>query len=266
MYPFSYTEIYDKSENDREWINKVIYTGFYPRIFKDNLDPTDNLAAYLETYVDRDVRLFSDIKDLKSFRTFLKLCAARTAQPLNYTSISNECGVSLTAIKNWISILEQSYIIYLLQPYHKNIKKRLIKTPKLYFYDVGLCAYLNGAKRFEHIDNLPNRGSLFENLIISEFVKMNAHNNLKNEFYYFKNKNGMEVNLIVDNGIELFPIEIKSAQTFNEAFLKNLKYFSRFHPNEYLGKIVYSGFSQNRTIFDILNYYDLFNNFLEMKL
>ncbi len=265
LYPFSYTEIYDKADNNREWINKVIYTGFYPRIFKDNLDPTDNLAAYLETYVDRDIRLFSDIKDLKSFRTFLRLCAARIAQPVNFTSISNEIGVSLPTIKNWMSILEQSYIIYLLQPYYKNINKRLIKTPKLYFYDVGLCAYLNGAKRFEHIDNLPNRGSLFENFIISELVKIDAHNNLKNQFYFFKNKNGMEVDLIVDNGMKLFPIEIKSAQTFNETFLKNLKYFYRFNSNENLGKIIYSGSSQNRSNFEILNYHELFKDFSENK-
>ncbi len=258
LFPFSYLEIYPNKMPSREWLNKVIYTGFYPRIFKDKLDPTDNLSAYMETYIERDVRQFSEIRDLKIFRTFLKLCASRTGQLLNYTSISNDCGVSVPTIKNWISILEQSYIIFQLFPYHKNIKKRLIKTPKIYFCDVGLCAYLNGAKRFEHIDALPNRGSLFENFVIAEMMKMNAHRNLKNDFYFFKNKNGLEVDLIIDEGLNILPIEIKSAQTYNETFVKNLKYFAKFHNEDSIGQVIYTGKNQVRKNYKVLNYYEFF--------
>ena len=229
LFPFSFTEIYKKNSSKRDWLNNVIYTGFYPRIFNDKLNPTDNLSAYTETYIERDVRLLSEIRDLKTFKTFLKLCASRTGQLLNYTSISNDCGVSIHTIKNWISILEQSYIIFLLYPFHKNMKKRLIKTPKIYFYDVGLSAYLNGARNYRHIDSLPNRGSLFENFVIADIIKMNAHHNFKNDFYFFMNKNRLEVDLIIDEGIKNIPIEIKSAQTFNQAFIKNLKYFAKFH-------------------------------------
>jgi hypothetical protein len=262
LFPFSYTEVYDKTERTREWINHVIYTGFYPRIFKDSLDPTDYYSAYTETYIERDVRQFSEIRDLKTFGTFLKLCASRTGQLLNYSNISADCGVSVTTIKNWISILERSYIIYLLFPFHVTIKKRLVKTPKLYFYDVGLCAFLNGAKKAEHIEVLPNRGSLFENFIISDVVKMNAHNNLKNEFYFFMNKNGTEVDLLVDSGIQINPVEIKSSQTFNETFTKNLRYFARLFNNDSLGKIVYAGEDQKRSNYEVLNYYSFFNQFI----
>ena len=258
LFPFSYTEIYDKTRSTREWINRIMYTGFYPRIFKDSLDPTDYYSAYTETYIERDVRQFSEVRNLNTFGTFLKLCASRTGQLLNFSNLSGDCGVSVTTIKNWISILEKSFIIYLLFPFHSNIKKRLIKTPKLYFYDVGLCAYLNGAKRFEHIEVLPNRGSLFESFIISEIVKMNAYNNLKNDFYFFKNKNGIEVDLIIDEGIKIHPVEIKSAQTFNESFIKNLSYFARFHNEDSIGQIIYTGKNQMRSNYKVLNYYEFF--------
>ncbi len=261
LFPFSYTEIYTKGEPAREWINRVIYTGFYPRIFKDKLDPTDYLSAYTETYIERDVRQFSEIRDLKGFGTFLKLCASRTGQLLNYSNLSEDCGVSVPTIKNWISILEKSYIVFLLFPFYSNIRKRLIKTPKIYFYDVGLCAYLNGAKKFDHIEALPNRGSLFENFVISEIVKMNAHNNVKDEFYFFKNKNGLEVDLVIDSGLQITPVEIKSSHTFNHAFTKNLTYFTHLFKDEVNGQIVYAGDDQKRSNYQVFNYYSFFKDY-----
>lgn len=261
LFPFSFTEIYDKIENTKDWLNKIIYTGFYPRIFKDKLNPTDSLSAYTKTYIDRDVRQFSEIRNLQIFRTFLKLCASRTGQLLNYTNISNDCGVSVPTIKNWISILEQSYIIFLLYPFHKNIKKRLIKTPKIYFYDVGLSAYLNGAKNSNHINSLPNRGSLFENFIIAEMIKMNAHKNYKNDFYFFMNKNRLEIDLIINEGLKIHPIEIKSAQTFNQTFIKNLQYFAKLYNQDSIGKVIYTGDNQTRSNYEVLNYYNFLKSF-----
>lgn len=258
LFPFSYTEIYKKSGSDRSWLDRVLYTGFYPRIFKDELDPTDSLSAYIQTYVERDVRMFSEIRNLKTFRTFLRLCAARTGQLLNYNSLSNDCGVSVPTIKSWVSILEQSYLIFLLEPFHSNIKKRLIKTPKIYFYDVGLCAYLNGAKKSEHISSLPNRGSLFENFVIAEMLKMNYHNNLKYNFNFFRNKTGIEVDTVLNTGMKIMPIEIKSAFTFNDSLADNLEYFSQFHDNEKIGVVIYAGKSQTRTRYYAFNYEDFF--------
>ncbi|MCF7814779.1 MAG: ATP-binding protein [Candidatus Cloacimonetes bacterium] len=262
LLPFSFLEVYSETDKSRSWMNKILYTGFYPRIFNDKLDPTDSLSAYIETYVERDVRMFSEIRELKIFRTFLRLCAARTGQLLNYSNLSNACGVSVPTIKNWISILEQSYLIFLLQPYHSNLKKRLVKTPKMYFYDVGLCAYLNGAKKSEHLNSLPNRGSLFENFIIAEMLKMNYHHGLKKEFNFYRDKSGVEIDTIIDNGIDLLPIEIKSASTFNKTFTKNLNYFSQFHASEHLGTIVYTGLSQVRSNYNIFNFKDFFNSFV----
>jgi hypothetical protein len=262
LFPFSYTEIFSEVSHTQDWLNQILSRGFYPRIFKDSLDPADYYSAYTETYLERDVRQFSEIRDLKIFSTFLKLCAARVGQLLNYSNLSADCGVSVSTIKNWISILERSYVIFLLLPYHANLKKRLIRTPKLYFYDVGLCAYLNGAKRYEHITALPNRGSLFENFVISDVVKMNAHNNLKQDFYFIKNKNGQEIDLLIDDGVKILPIEVKSAQTFNESFSKNLAYYARLSKGFSPGYVVYAGADQNRSNYQVLNYYNFFQKFM----
>ncbi|MFO7810237.1 MAG: ATP-binding protein [Candidatus Delongbacteria bacterium] len=264
LLPFSYLEIYDSAENSVEWLNNVMYKGFYPRIHSDSLDAVDVMSAYIETYVERDVRQLYDVKDLNIFRMFLKLIAARTGQLLNYSNIADDCGVTIPTIKNWVSILEQSYIIFLLQPYHSNVKKRLIKTPKIYFYDVGLCAYLNGVKRAEHIGAIPIRGSLFENFVISEVLKMNAHNNFKDDFYFFRDKTKTEVDLLINKGIEILPYEIKSAMTFNSDFVKNLKYFSALTKTEKIGNIVYSGKTQQRSEYTVYNYFNFFSEYLNL--
>jgi uncharacterized protein len=262
LFPFSYLEIYDSAENSVQWINKVLYKGFYPRIHSDELDASEALSAYVETYVERDVRQFYDVKDLNLFSIFLKLIAARTGQLLNLSNIADDCGVTIPTIKNWVSILQQSYIIFLMQPFHNNVTKRLIKTPKIYFYDVGLCAFLNGVKNEDHISALPSRGSLFENFIIAEVLKINAHNNLKDEFYFFRDKNKKEVDLLINKGLKILPYEIKSSMTFNSDFMQNLKYYSSLTGSENIGNIIYGGETQRRSDFTIYNYFDFFKDYL----
>lgn len=261
LFPFSYVEIYNSAEYSAEWVNKVLYKGFYPRIHSDDLDATEAMSAYVETYVERDVRQFYDVKDLNLFSTFIKLIAARTGQILNYSNIADDCGVTIPTIKNWVSILEQSYIIFLLQPYHSNMKKRLVKTPKVYFYDVGLCAYLNGAKQENHIGALPNKGSLFENFVISEVLKMSAHNSFKDEFYFFRDKNKKEVDLLINKGLKIYPYEIKSALTYNSDFTKNLKYLADLTKSDNIGNVIYAGETQKRSDFTVFNYFDFFKDY-----
>jgi len=265
LFPFSFPEIYNSSIFSQDWVNDVLYKGFYPRIHSDNLNPSDAIAAYIETYIERDVRRFYEVKDLVLFRRFLKLCANRVGQLLNYSAIANDCGISVPTVKNWISVLEQSSIVFLLQPYHANIKKRLVKTPKLFFYDVAICAFLNGAKQKEHVGILPIRGSLFENFVIAEIIKMNAHQNKRNDFYFYRDKLGREVDLIIDRGLNLIPLEIKSSQTFNSNFVKMLGHFTElFSKIEISGSVIYSGESQiERSDYPLYNYYDFFIRFMK---
>ena len=261
LLPFSYTEIYNKKTSTQVLLDEILFNGFYPRIYADKLNPSEALSAYISTYIERDIRQFYDIKELNLFQRFLQLCANRIGQLLNYSNIASDCGVSVPTIQNWISILEQSFIIYRIQPFFTNIRKRLVKTPKIYFYDTGLCAFLNGVRKVEHIQSLPIRGGLFENFVISEFIKLNHHNNMKKSFYFYRDKTGKEVDLIIDDGLNIVPVEIKAAQTFSHDFITNLAYFAKSMKRNYLGTVVYSGRTQKRTEYDIYNYADIFADF-----
>lgn len=265
LFPFSYLEIHSPKESPVN-LDEILYKGFYPRIHADKLDATDTLSDYTSTYIERDVGQFYNIKDLNLFQRFLQLCASRVGQLLNYSNIAGDCGVSVTTIQNWVSVLEQSFIIYRLYPFHANIRKRLVKTPKLYFYDTGLCAFLNGAKKIEHIKSLPTFGNIFENFVISEFIKTDYHNNLRNSFYFYRDKSGKEIDLILSDGLKKIPIEIKSAQTFSDEFTHNLKYYSHVTKVKDSGAVIYSGESQNRSDFRIYNYADAFRKFKKMEL
>jgi len=261
LLPFSYTELYNNKESAGCNLNQILYTGLYPRIHADNLNASDYLSAYMTTYIERDVRQFYDIKNLNLFQRFLQLCASRTGQLLNYSNIANDCGVSVPTIQNWISVLEQSFIVFRLQPFFSNIKKRLIKAPKIYFYDTGLCSFLNGVKKVEHIKTLPIRGNLFENFIVSEFIKMNYHNNFKSDFFFYRDKTGREVDLIIKDGRKLYPFEIKAAQTFVDDFTVNLKYYTDLMELNHNGSVIYSGETQKRTNLNIYNFRDSFKEF-----
>ncbi len=240
LLPFSYDEIYGQNKK-RQNINKVLFTGFYPRIFDKKLNPTEALSFYTATYLERDVRSIIQVQDLSRFEMFLKICAAQTGQILNLSHLSNECGIAVNTVKSWLSVLEASYIIFLLRPHHKNFRKRLIKSPKLYFIDVGLAAYLLDIQDDKHVKNHPLRGALFETLIVSEILKKRFNSIKTNNLYYFRDNVGNEVDLLMDMGSEVIPVEVKSGQTMNDEFLKGLNYYRSLNPDVKQSWLIYGG-------------------------
>ena len=224
LLPFSFSEIYGNSD---ERIEDILYRGFYPRIFDQNINPEFFLSGYLETYVERDVRTLIKLKDLLQFHRFLQLCAGRTGQVINFSSLGNELGVTNKTIKHWISILEASYIIFLLQPYHRNFNKRITKSPKLYFLDIGLAVHLLGVEHPRQLISHPLRGELFETFVIGEFLKHRFNEGKRNNLFYFRDHVGNEVDLVLEIGSGPVPIEIKSSRTITPNFFKGLEYFKK---------------------------------------
>lgn len=208
-------------------LDQLLYTGAYPRIHDQNLDPTEALSFYLNTYIERDLRTLINIKDLSRFTTFLKLCAGRSGQLLNFSSLGNDCGVSHNTISHWISMLEASFIIKLLRPYHNNLRKRVVKSPKLYFLDVGLAAFLLGIQNEQQITTHPLRGQLFETLVVTELLKHRFNLGQTDNLYFFRDSKGNEVDIIMEFGSHLLPVEIKSGSTIATDFFKGLNYFRK---------------------------------------
>jgi predicted AAA+ superfamily ATPase len=223
---FSISELQNsnlKVETSREFIFK----GLYPRIHDKEIEPIYYYPSYISSYVERDIRTLKNIGDLHQFNLFLRLCAGRTGQLLNMNSLSVETGVSINTIKSWISMLEASYIIYLLQPFHNNYNKRITKSPKLYFYDTGLVCSLLGIEKEEQVDTHFLKGALFENFIINEFLKNRYNKGLKQNLFYWQNKSKQEIDLIVDIKNNPKAYEIKSSMTMQESYLNNLKYWQK---------------------------------------
>lgn len=206
-------------------LDYYLYHGLYPRVYHDTLNPTKFYRNYLQTYVERDVRQLIHLKDLSLFQRFIKLCASRIGQLFNASSLCNDLGVSSNTINHWLSILEASFIIYRLPPYFENFGKRLIKSPKLYFTDVGLATYCLDIHTPEQLARDPLRGQLTENLVILEIIKHQLNQGLSPNCYFYRDSNQHEVDLLIKTGHDLTPIEIKSSQTFHPNFLKGLHYF-----------------------------------------
>lgn len=229
-------------------IDDLLFSGFYPRVHDDQLDPSEALRFYLQTYVERDVRQLIRIGDLDRFHTFLRLCAGRVGQLLNSSALGSEVGVSHNTIREWLSVLEASYLIFRLRPFHANLGKRLVKTPKLYFVDVGLASHLLGIRERLHLSSHPLRGALFENLVVAEALKQRFHSGKDNNLYFFRDQSGNEVDLVAEEGANCHAIEIKSGQTVNRDFFKNLDRFAKLAGNVASSTLVYGGTSkQNRT-------------------
>jgi uncharacterized protein len=230
LLPLSVNELFnhgfraDSAEN-------MIYRGFYPRLYDKNIEPSDFYPNYIQTYVERDVRLLQNIQDLTLFIRFLKLCAGRTGQLLNMNALATDCGISPNTAKSWLSVLEASFIIFFLKPHIVNYNKRLVKMPKIYFTDTGLACSLLEIYSKNQLGTHYLRGALFENLILSEFLKSRFNRNLRNNCYFWRDNKGMEVDCILENGNELTPVEIKSAQTYNEDFFRNLIYWNKLSGN-----------------------------------
>lgn len=222
--------------------HEAIFRGGYPRIFKDHLDPTTAYRNYFQTYVERDLRQLIHVKDLAQFQKFIKLTAGRIAQLVNFESLANEVGVSANTIKEWISILEASYIILRLHPYFENFGKRFIKAPKLYFTDVGFACYLLGIENSTQLERDPLRGNLFENLIFLELVKSRLNHGRDTQLYYVRDAHNHEIDFLFQAGRDLVAIEVKSSSTFNKSFLDNLLYYRQiFKERMKKSYIIYGG-------------------------
>jgi uncharacterized protein len=225
LLPFSIREL-QASQVPLTRLEDVLWRGLYPPLYDRDLAPTQWFANYTTTYVERDVRQIIEVKNLSLFQRFLKMCAARCGQLFNASSMANDCGVTHKTISAWLSVLEAGYVVFMLQPHHQNFGKRLVKTPKLYFHDTGLAAYLMGIGDAEHLAIHPARGALFENLVITEAMKQRFNQGLTSNLYFWRDNIGDEVDLVLEESSKLQPIEIKSAQTFNTAFLDGLKKWS----------------------------------------
>jgi predicted AAA+ superfamily ATPase len=220
----------------------LIFKGQYPRIYDRQIAPTDFYPAYIQTYIERDVRMMKNIGDINNFIQFTQLCAGRTGQLLNYTSLATDAGISPNTAKAWLSILESSFIVYRLQPYHKNFSKRLIKSPKLYFYDTGVACSLLGIREEGQVNLHYMKGALFENLIINEFIKRAFHRGERRFPYFWQDSHGKEIDCLLVEGESLLPVEIKSSKTISNSYFDNLKYWRQLaNLPEDAGYVVYGG-------------------------
>lgn len=254
LFPFSISELQQAGLDFS--LDEYLLNGFFPRIYKDQLNPTKAYRNYLQTYVERDVRQLSNIRDLSTFQHFVRLCAGRIGQVLNIHSLSNDLGISSHTVKHWLSILEASFVIILLQPYFENFGKRTIKSPKLYFSDVGLVTYLLGIENLTQLVRDPLRGHLVENLVILELLKARFNQGLDPQLYYYRDSYHNEVDVIYKSANQLIPFEIKAAKTMTKDFFKGLNYWKQLVPERCTnGYLVYAG-EQEQTIGDIqvLNY------------
>ena len=221
LLPFSLQELEPLADS----YENLIFKGQYPRIYDRTIPPPDFYPSYIQTYVDRDVRMIKNIGDINAFIQFTQLCAGRIGQPLNYASLANDAGISPNTAKSWLSILESSYILYRLQPYHRNFNKRLIKSPKLYFYDTGVACSLLGIREQEQVNLHYMKGSLFENLILNEFIKRSFNRGENRQPYYWQDNHGKEIDCLLVNGEKVTAVEIKSGKTMSTSYFENLKYW-----------------------------------------
>ena len=225
LLPFGIHELSEaKVPFDR--YKEYIFKGFYPALYETAVNPRDWYLNYIQTYIERDVRLIKNITDLNAFQTFTQLCAGRIGQLLNLSSLAHDCGISHNTARAWLSVLEASFVIFLLKPHHKNFNKRLVKMPKLYFYDVGLASALLGIEESNQIDTHPLRGNLFEAMIVSELVKYRYHQGMPLNCYFWRDKTGHEIDCVLDFSNTLTPIEIKSGETISEHYFDELRYWN----------------------------------------
>jgi predicted AAA+ superfamily ATPase len=237
-------------------VNGLMLQGGYPRIHAQSMPPEVMLSDYFATYVERDVRQLINLRHLREFGQCVRLLAGRTGQLLNQTSLGNEVGVSSNTITQWLSILEASFLVFSLAPWSVNIGKRLVKSPKIYFYDVGLACWLLGIKTVEQLQHHPLRGALFENLVVLEVLKSLRNQGLRDPLYFFRDSNGLEIDLLLDhaNGLQL--VEIKASQTVSAPLFKNLRTVSTLLGDRVRSQhLIYGGAErQDRTGVEVLPY------------
>ena len=242
LLPFSLNEL---AETGNWSLNELLFKGAYPPIYDQAVETNSWYNNYIRTYIERDVRQLKNIKDLYTFERFIKLCAGRIGQLLNMSNLAIETGVDHKTISSWLGILESSFVIYRLQPHHKNFNKRIVKMPKLYFYDTGLASALLGIQNPEQLDTNPYRGVLFENFVIAELIKKSFNKAQPHRIYFWRDNTGHEIDVIIESANSLFPIEIKSGKTITSAYFSGLSFWNRISQQEG-GTVIYGGDSYQK--------------------
>jgi predicted AAA+ superfamily ATPase len=223
-------------------VMETLFQGFYPRIHDKGLDPQRWLRDYYQTYVERDVREIVNVGDIETFGRYVRLCAGRNGQLLNLSSLANDCGVTHTTAKRWLSVLEASFLILLLRPHHRNFSKRLIKTPKLYFLDSGLLCYLLRIRAPDDLRLHASRGSIFEGFVVAELLKNYLNAGQEPDLYFWRDSAGHEIDVLIERGEELMPVEIKSGQTVASDFFTGIRFWRNLVDDEHApAALVYAG-------------------------
>ena len=226
LLPFAASEL-SSARQLPESLEELLVRGLYPPLYDRDILPGDLFSGYIATYVELDARQLINVRDLSAFQRFVKMCAARTGQILNLSSLASDCGITHNTAASWISVMEASYLIYLLRQHHRNFNKRLIKAPKLYFFDVGLAAWLLGIHTPEQIRFHAQRGAIFETFVVTEFLKGRLNQGLPSKLFYWRDSKGLEIDLILEAGDRLNAIEIKSGQTIAPDFFSSLKIWGK---------------------------------------
>jgi uncharacterized protein len=208
-----------------------LFTGFYPRLYKHQIEPSDWYPNYIQTYLEKDVREIINVKNLLTFKRFLGLCAGRHGQILDVSSLANDCGIARQTVAEWLSVLEASFLIYFLPPFYKNFNKRLIKSPKLYFYDSGLVCSLLKIESSEQLKKHYLKGAIFEGYVITEVIKQRYNSGKEPHVYYWREKHGNEIDCIIEHANKNLAIEIKSSRTIDDDFFKGLVYWQKLSGN-----------------------------------
>ncbi len=245
LLPFSYRELCEAKATSSTF-EEHIFAGGYPRVHFDHAPVADWYSDYIQTYTERDVRLLIQVHELGTFQKFLKMCAARCGSILNLSGLANDCGISQTTAKNWINVLEATFVVFRLQPHFKNFSKRLMKTPKLYFFDTGVACSLLGIRNSNEITTHSQRGGLFENWVISEVYKNFTNQHISPPIYYWRDHKGIEIDLIIDHGEKVVPVEIKSGSTLNSDFFRDLKIYQSLAKKNVLDSCLIYGGEQNQ--------------------
>lgn len=258
LLPLSMREL-DTAKLLKNNCETYLYQGFYPRIYDQDLSIYEYYQNYIQTYIERDVRAIKNIGNLNAFQRFLKMCASRTGHVLNLSSLANDCGITHNTAKAWISVLETSFIVHLLYPHYKNFSKRLIKMPKLYFTDPGLVCALTGIENKQQLSTHYLKGEIFETMIVAEFLKFRFNLGMEPNCYFWRDKIGREIDLIIDKAEQPTPVEIKSGKTITSEFFKNILYYCKLAQiNSKYASIIYGGSSnQSRQSGNVLSWKSL---------
>jgi hypothetical protein len=223
LLPYTVDELRGYGRAWSPW--ELIAAGSFPRVHEERVRPDRFFNGYVQTYLERDVRALINLKDLRRFQQFLTLLAGRVAQVVSYTALGNDVGVSSTTIKSWIAVLQASFVVFELPPYFENVRKRVVRSPKLFFTDTGLASYLLGIRSAEQAERDPLRGALYENLVVTELLKQRLNRGLRPDMYFYRDSHGSEVDVVLRDGRQLVPIEVKSAATFDPSFVRGLTSF-----------------------------------------